>query len=224
MREVPKQFLGFETEKAWDYENGFYLTSPVSRLSKALAQYELYKSIIGLTGQVVECGVYKGASLIRFATFREVLETSRSRKIIGFDAVGSFPGEGGDEADREFIRDFTSEGGDGISREELADSLSSKGISNVDLFKGDICTLVPEYAAAHPELRIALLHIDVDVYRPTKVILETLFPRIVPGGLLVLDDYGIVSGETRAVDEFFDGRQPIEKLTSTHTPSYIRVR
>jgi len=41
---MDKSFLGFETEKCWDYENGFYLTSHVTRLSKMLAHYELYKT------------------------------------------------------------------------------------------------------------------------------------------------------------------------------------
>jgi len=39
--EMGKSFLGFDTDKCWDYENGFYLTSHVTRLSKMLAQYEL---------------------------------------------------------------------------------------------------------------------------------------------------------------------------------------
>jgi len=38
----------YETEKCFDYENGFYLTSGVSRLGKALAQYEVYKKIVHL--------------------------------------------------------------------------------------------------------------------------------------------------------------------------------
>ena len=79
---MSQNFLGFETEKCWDYENGFYLTSDVTRLAKMLAHYELYKRIIGLPGHFVECGVYKSASFLRFATFREVLESPYSRKMI----------------------------------------------------------------------------------------------------------------------------------------------
>lgn len=57
-------------KKIWDYENGFYLFSSVSRINKLLSHYELYKMILGLPGHIFELGVYKGASLIRFATFR----------------------------------------------------------------------------------------------------------------------------------------------------------
>ena len=67
---------------SWDYENGFYLTSPVNRIGKQLAQYELYKKIVNIPGEVLEFGVYKGASIIRFATYRELLENTYSRKII----------------------------------------------------------------------------------------------------------------------------------------------
>lgn len=61
----------FETSKAFDYENGFYLTSDPKRLQKIVSHYELYKKIVDLPGEVIELGVFKGASLIRFATFRE---------------------------------------------------------------------------------------------------------------------------------------------------------
>ena len=60
---MSKNFMGFDPEKCWDYENGFYLTSHINRLLKVLAKYELYKSIVGLPGHIVECGVYKGLRL-----------------------------------------------------------------------------------------------------------------------------------------------------------------
>src|SRR5208337_3635846 len=222
---MSQSFLGFDTEKCWDYENGFYLTSHVTRLAKMLAQYELYKTIVGLPGQVVECGVYKGASLLRFATFREILESPYSRKIVGFDAFGRFPQGGEDNVNSAFIRRFCAEGGDGISRESFIQVLAHKGFENVELVEGDICSTLPQYVMEHPELKVALLHVDVDVYRPTQIILDQLFDRVVHRGLLVLDDYGTVPGETQAVDEFLHKTQRellIEKLPISHIPAYIR--
>jgi hypothetical protein len=221
--QMNKGFLGFETNKCWEYENGFYLTSDITRPSKALAQYELYKMVVGLPGHVVECGVYKGASLVRLATFRQILESPYSRKIVGFDAFGRFPENGEDAVNQAFIRDFSAAGGDGIGRDALLQVLSYKGI--IELVEGDICETVPKYAHGHPELKISLLHVDVDVYRPTKVILESLFERVVAGGLVVFDDYGTVAGETRALDEFLHACQMkllVEKLPISHIPAYIR--
>jgi hypothetical protein len=85
------QIRGLSDGNVWDYENGFYWFSSPTRLNKMLAHYELYKSIVGLPGDIFELGVYKAASLIRLATFRNLLENDFSRKIVGFDAFGKFP-------------------------------------------------------------------------------------------------------------------------------------
>jgi hypothetical protein len=213
--------FGFDPEKSWDYENGFYLTSPVTRLAKAMAHYELYKGILGLPGSVVEAGVFKGASLIRWATYRDILESAHSRPIIGFDAFGQFP-EQTNPDDAAFAENWEKNCGEGITVGELKVFLDAKGISNVEMIRGNIIETVPAYADAHPELRISLLHLDVDVYEPSRVVLEKLWDRIVPGGLLIMDDYGTQVGETRAVDEFFKGMMRIEKLSISHVPAFVR--
>jgi len=217
-----KQLFGFDISRQWDYENGFNLTSHPKRLSKYLAQYELYKSIINIPGNIVECGVFKGASLVRFCTFREMLENPYSRTIIGFDTFDSFPYPD-NSADQAFVESFEGAAGRGISLDEMKEVLEHKGFSNCELVRGDVAITIPEYLEDHPELKIALLHIDVDVYKPTVVILDQLFDRIVGGGLVVFDDYSTVSGETRAVDGFLAKRgAQIQKLPISHIPSFVR--
>ena len=217
-----KQLFGFSTDDRWQYENGFYITSEPARIGKFISQYELYRSIINLPGQIVECGVFKGASFIRLAAFREILEGQASRKLVGFDAFGKFPLPEG-ETDQKFVQDFESSAGEGISEEELESVLRYKQVSNYALVAVNILETLPEYCHAHPELKIALLHIDVDVYDATLCILENLFGRIVPGGVLMLDDYATIDGETRAVDAFITGTDyKIEKLPYSPTPVYIR--
>ena len=173
---MSKTLFGFDIEQQWDYENGFYLTSHLTRIPKMLAHYELYKSIINLPGQVVECGVFKGASFIRFCTFREVLESPYSRKIIGFDAFGKFPQQENVE-DQSFVEKFEGTAGQGISIHELEEVLAHKKFQNYELIQGDITQTIPDYVANHPELKISLLHIDVDVYQPSVTILNHLFDR-----------------------------------------------
>ena len=221
---MSNKLFGFDIDQQWDYENGFYLTSHLTRLPKMLAHYELYKSIVNLPGHIVECGVFKGASLIRFCTFREILESPYSRKIIGFDAFGKFPDQ--DNAnDQAFVERFEGSAGDGISVDELKKVLSHKGFENYEFIQGDVADTIPEYVANHPELKIALLHIDVDVYKPSVVILNHLVDRVVKGGLVVFDDFGTVAGETKAIDEFFSERDVIiEKLPISHIPSFIRKK
>lgn len=208
----------------WNHENAFYWFSHPTRINKMLAHYELYKSIVALPGHVVELGVYKGASLIRLATFRNALENDFSRQIIGFDAFGEFPRENlALENDLKFISGFEEAGGNGLSVEELSSIFRRKGFQNVTLVKGNIFTTLPQHLRAHPETRIALLHLDMDVKEPTVFALEHLYERVVPGGLVVFDDYNSVAGETEAVDEFAARKRlQLQKLTYYNVPAFLR--
>ena len=206
---------------SWDYENGFYLTSPVNRMGKQLAQYELYKKIVNIPGEVLEFGVYKGASIIRFATYRELLENTYSRKIIGFDIFGEFPKTDNDD-DNKFIQRFEEQGGNGISKEVLEDFIKHKNINNIELIKGNIFDTLDEFLEKNKQIKISLLHLDLDVYKPTKFILEKLYERMVPGGIIVFDDYGTVKGATDAIDEFLkEKNKKIEKLSLCYIPSFV---
>jgi hypothetical protein len=188
----------------WEAENTWYWTAPVSRLSKAIAQWEIYKSIIELPGCIGEFGIYKAASLIRLATFREIAENAHSRRIIAFDIFGRFPSppQGSSPHDVSFIERFEAEGGPGLSEEEVSSILQQKGFSNIDLVRGDIFDTLPNFLERHPQLRFALVHVDVDLYAVTRFVLDLTAPLLVQRGAFMLDDYGGVTGATRATDEF----------------------
>ena len=210
--------------KSWEYENNFYLSCDVTRISKVLAQYELFKMINGLPGAVVECGVFKGASLVRFAAFRELLGSPFARKIIAFDTFDAFP-ETLYAPDVPVREQFVQEAGEqSISTMQLEAVLTHHGtFRHLELVEGDIVQTVPDYVEAHPELRIALLNLDTDVYEPAEVVLEHLYPLVVPGGVVVLDDYGTFPGETRAVDEYFRGKTvTFQKFPFAMTPAFLR--
>src|SRR5690606_15438850 len=118
----------------YEAENTYFLKAPHHRIGKFLAHYELYKKILTLPGDVVELGVSKGASLMRFLAFRETLENQHSRKVVGFDAFGKFPvAEGENQADQQFIEQFEGAGGLGISREDLERAIQAKATGNVEL-------------------------------------------------------------------------------------------
>src|SRR5690606_29764873 len=148
--------------------------------------------ILDLPGDILEFGVYKGTSLVRLLSFRNLLESENSRKVFGFDIFGKFPDTLELESDREFVQRFENAGGYGISKSELEFHLKNKGLGNYELIEGDIMETVPGYLANNPSKKIALLHIDVDVYEPTKMILENLWDKVVKGGIVMLDDYGTV--------------------------------
>jgi len=209
--------------KSFEYENNFYLSCDITRISKIIAHYELFKMVQNISGAIVECGVFKGVSLARFAMFRDIFGNIYSKKIIGFDVFGAFP-ETKFKPDKKYREIFIRDAGlESIRVEQLVYVLKHKNVEkNVELIKGDICETVPKYVKEHPELKISLLNLDADIYEPSVVILEHLWPKIVKGGVLILDDYGTFPGETKAVDEYFkDKNIKINKFSFCVTPSYI---
>ena len=86
---MTKNYSPITDKDIFDIENSFYLLSDPYRIGKLLGQYEIYKRIVNIPGSIVECGVFKGISLIRFLTFRDLF--FQQKKVIGFDAFGKFP-------------------------------------------------------------------------------------------------------------------------------------
>lgn len=146
----------------------------------------------GVDGHIAELGVYKGNSA---KVFRELMP---SRKLYLFDTF-----EGFSEAD-------TQSDPSGIDGGHYA-----CGLAPVKQFVGEADNVVycvgrfP--ATAHlvqPDDRFALVHLDCDLYEPTRAALEFFYPRMSPGGLIVVHDYfsGGWPGVTQAVDEFLQER------------------
>ncbi|HMQ67447.1 MAG TPA: TylF/MycF/NovP-related O-methyltransferase [Ignavibacteria bacterium] len=210
-------------EKTYEYENFFYWTCDTQRVGKLLAHYELFKLAQKSEGAIVECGVFKGASLIRFSVFRKLFPVSEQKKIIGFDSFAEFP-HTEFEPDKEMRVNFVEECGDqSISTEQLMKVLAHKNCdANVELVAGDITGTIPEYLKNNPDLKISLLNLDADLYEPSVTILENFFPRLSKGGVLILDDYGVFPGETKAADDYFkDMNIEIKKFPFSPTPSYL---
>ena len=215
-------FKGIQEHEIWDSENIFYTKSNVSRLSGLIYHYEIYKKILNIPGEILECGVFKGISLIKFLTFREILENSGSRKIYGFDVFGKYP-RSKLPTDKKFIKEWELEAGNGINKIELENILSKKNFSNFELVKGNVLNTLPRFLKKKPQLKISLLHLDMDIYEPTKFALNLLFDRVVRGGIILIDDYPVEYGAIKAVDEFIKKNKEIKinKLGLSYKPSYI---
>ena len=86
-----------------------------------------------------------------------------------------------------------------------------------------------DWLKENPEARFCLLNLDVDIYEPTRVILEECWDRLVPGGVLVLDEYATSKwpGETLAWDEFARSRKidkPLSRFPWANAPGAWLVK
>lgn len=208
----------------YEIENRFYLDLETKRIAKMLAHYELYKMIIDKQGDIIEMGVFKGASFMRWAKFRNIFENNFSRKIIGFDIFGEFPEA--DEIDKATREKFISTAGNlGISVEELKEKLDELNLNeNINLIKGDITKTIVPYLNENPQTRVALLHVDVDLLEPTKQSIEKFYKYMTKGGIMVFDDYGYFPGANEVIDEFVkQNNLEIKKFSFAHTPSYVII-
>ena len=70
------------------------------------------------------------------------------------------------------------------------------------MIKGDILKSLPKFLKNKKKLKISFLHLDLDVYEPTKFVLNQLFKMVSKNGVILIDDYGQVAGATRATNEF----------------------
>jgi hypothetical protein len=214
-----------DPEAAFSHELSFMLTCGPSRLGKLLSLYELYRMVVDLPGAVVECGVFKGSSLAAWAGFRSLMESPHGRRIVGFDTFNRFPAAD-ESSDQAIVAEVERLAGlDCISVSQARRMLTWNGRywdTNVELVAGDITSTAPDYISRHPELKIALLMLDVDLYAPARTVLDEMAPHIVRGGILVIDNYGTFPGETRAADEFLSRNRSLS-LTKPRFSSHLTL-
>jgi hypothetical protein len=198
-------------------------------MSRTLGHFDLYRRIADLPGDVVELGVYKGESLLNFAKFAEILSPGdRAKRIIGFDhwrGLTNFTEHDGFSEETGNCEGGWSPAGFEATLHELIDLFHEDSFvpkkPRIELVDGDIRTTVFDYAEKNPGLRISLLHFDCDMYEPTLAGLQALYDRVVTGGIVLFDEFGIRewAGESKAVDEFFEGRAPkMQKFGWLSTP------
>ena len=91
--------------------------------------------------------------------------------------------------------------------------LDEQGLGdNVELVEGDVCETLPKWLAGQQEMSFAIVNLDLDLYEPTKVAIECLFPRGTRGGIIMFDDCEGFPGAKRAVDDDLAANRWPERL------------
>lgn len=192
---------------------GFLFKSAVER---HLAIYELYKKVYELPGSVAEFGVFNGSTFFFFARLLEIFNSadyerdqSCSHHLYGFD---TFEGIKELTPEDETPLPATQRRVGGFRRDAQAffDDLAWFKAENTSIagrlhtIIGDVSETFPVFLQENPGVRFNLVLLDMDIYKPSAIVLESLMETMVPGGIVAFDEYGFPNwpGETKAVDEF----------------------
>ncbi len=206
-------------------ENRFYHHCDPTRIAKFLAHAKLYEMSLGLPGHFAEAGVFKGASFCRFRKLGKLFHPDHTRRFVGFDVFGKFPDAEYGPDKSVLATQWASDGDTGIGRDALLEILQSQDLAgNVDLIEGDIRKTLPQFIQDHAEMSFAIVNIDLDLYEPTLAALDHLFPLVVRGGIVILDDYEGFPGAKKATEEYLAAhRRPehIHKFSFAHSPCYL---
>ena len=207
-----RQKIVSKVEKETLVNNPFLFASRFS-VNDMLIRIEVFKKIIDVSGAIVECGVAQGNHLMLFAHLSSILEPyAINRRIIGFDSFAGFRSIS-DKDPRDISEDdFGNTSVDVIRKAiELYDmNRAAFHMKRVEIVEGDATKTIPEYIDEHPELTISLLYLDFDIYEPTAAAIKHLYPRIVPGGVIAIDEYAACQwGESNAVDEFLKDKHVV---------------
>jgi len=183
-----------------------------------------------LEGAIVECGVWRGGAMGAAAlTLKSLGETRALHLFDTFEGMSTPTEEdksfGGSGAMDEFLEKRTGEESSDwcmASLEEVQANLKALGLNIEDFHfaKGMVEDTIPDQSPQGP---IALLRLDTDWYKSTKHEMDHLFPKLVPGGVLIIDDYGDWQGARQAVDEYLD-QHAIRMLLTRVNGSVIGVK
>lgn len=204
--EFPPDFDGRTIEICREVQP-FTMTSSerIYALCKSV-EYVLHNHI---PGDIVECGVWKGGSMMAVA--RTLMDRQAERRLHLFDTFDGMPEPTPSDKDLNGLLAT-----DRMSKEDKATSMvwaycpledvrynlrrTGYDTNKISFVQGRVEDTIPQQA---PD-QIALLRLDTDWYESTYHELTHLYPRLSVGGVLIIDDYGHWEGARKAVDRYIE--------------------
>lgn len=197
-----------QTTRIVNAVNEYTMTSP-ERI-QALVNAVHYVVANNIEGDFVECGVWRGGSMMAAAlTLKDLGDQRRSLYLYDTYEGMSAPtaedvGSDGQIAHKKFSNRKLSEDTSDWCRspiDEVKNNLASTGYpaDNMHFIKGKVEDVIPGQMPAGP---IAILRLDTDWYESTRHEMVHLYPRLVKNGVLIIDDYGDWQGAKKAIDEY----------------------
>lgn len=207
-----------------EWNNHLLVNIKRQTLSRILYWDQLYRQILDVPGVICEFGVQWGAALAQLINLRGIYEPYNiSRVIYGFDTFSGFTAIDDKDGGRSRLGDYATTAS---YEEELEKILTIHEafcpvahLKKFHLIKGDASATARTWMKENPHAIISMAIFDMDVYKPTRDVLEAIIPRLTRGSLLVFDELNCAQfpGETSAVDEVL-GLNKIRLQRHPHQP------
>lgn len=184
---------------------------PAQRL---VTYFELYKLVQHLDGSIIKCGISADEAFSYFSFFKQASKCKQP--LVSFEKGSS-------------LFESIELGNETVMAVKPKNTLSKqielikKGKNeNIEYLPGQLASSIPDYLIANPELKIALLTIDLDDHEDTLTAMQYFYPRLVSGGVLIINNYHKKNGESMAIKEYFCGQEVfIRHFSSDKGPHYI---
>jgi len=194
----------------------FGLYSGTQTIGRFLFIYELMKEAIGIPGDIVEFGCWKGSNLLFMAKVMSLLQPNSIKQVYGFDSfegLQTFTDEDGENA--RVKNQDRYKGDEDVIRRCLK---TYEMESWVSLIIGNALDTIDVFEAENEHVMLSLSYIDFDLYAPSLKALEFSHRNLSIGGYIVLDDALISEwkGESKALKEFLANHEGSYKMISNN--------
>jgi hypothetical protein len=195
--------------------------------AQSIAYYHLFEIVKNKPGSIAEFGVFLGNGLF---TWSKLIETFcpgvRGRKVFGFDSFEGY--RGSNKTEKNYIKHIQDLHGHTFqSSEEIVKQLIRinetdniiMGAKRIELFSGDVKLTIGQMKSENPGVRFCLVMIDLNLFEPTKLVLEEIYELVIRGGVVAFRGYGVKpwEGESAAVDLFVK-KNSLELKNFTFSP------
>lgn len=198
---------------AYPLEPGLITGHLINKVPKKIDPFSsLYRKVKHLSGSIVQCGINHEEGFGRFCCLKGFSENKQQHTIVAFDKPQPVL-----ETSRKNVNPAAA-GNNVLPQHLLVDGARQ----NIDYVPGDINDAIPEYLIENPELKIVMLTLNTDDHDSTLTALDFLFPRLVEGGILVLENYYKKDVEFAAVNKYF-APHPISvyNYSAHHGPHFL---
>jgi hypothetical protein len=193
------------TQNVYDAYNSFIFANDSRVFNKMIKRTEIYLGVKGLVGDILEFGVFKGASIALWLKLLDMYEPNSITKVLGFDYFNSkqvieeLNGLNKTMMNNVINRVEHYE----LSLEGVKEKLADFNESRYNLIQGNAVTTSTAISNNNPGLKIKLLYMDLDVGEPTYQILLKLWDNVCINGIIVFDEYAYHQwDESVGVDKF----------------------